>query len=121
MKILVVEDNQIVRTAYVTLFSVLNYQVEYASDGLQALSMAKNKYDVILLDIHLPHINGVDVTLTLRRKKNIGNPYIIGITGDLSEELYKMCLQAGMNEVLHKPADPKKILEIINKHSNIEK
>lgn len=121
MRILVVEDNQIVRAAYVALFSERNYYVESASDGLQALSMAKKKYDVILLDIHLPHINGVDVTLKLRRKRNIGNPVVIGLTGDASEDLHKMCLQAGMNAVLHKPADSKQIIEIINRYSHIER
>jgi CheY-like chemotaxis protein len=116
MKILVVEDSQIVRKAYVTFLQEQKNDVDYAADGLRALALAKKKYDFILMDIYLPHINGIDITYRLRQKQNIGNPVIIGITSDTDPNRHQMCLDAGMNEVLEKPIGLDEILATIKKY-----
>ncbi len=116
IKILVVEDSQIVRAAYVSYLKRYRFQVDCAADGLQALAMAVNKYHVILMDVYLPHINGIDVTFKLRQQSNIGDPVIIGITSDAEPARHQMCLDAGMNEVLQKPLESKHILAVINKY-----
>jgi CheY-like chemotaxis protein len=116
MKILVVEDSQIVRTAYVAFLREHMHQVDSAPDGLQALAMAKNQYNVILMDIYLPHMNGIDITYRLRQQNNIGNPIIIGLTSDVDPNRHQMCLDAGMNEVLQKTISLEDIITTIHKY-----
>jgi CheY-like chemotaxis protein len=69
------------------------------------------------MDIFLPHLNGIDVTLQLRRNKNkVGNPVIIYIKNDSNPARYQMCLDAGMNDILCKPVGPEQILAAIMRY-----
>jgi CheY-like chemotaxis protein len=117
LKVLIVEDSPVVRSAYVTFFRDHHYQVEAASEGLEALSLAKQKtYDIILMDIHLPHMDGIFLTTQLRKEKYLKEPVIIGVTADDNPNRHQLCLEAGMNDIMLKSASLNDILVCIKKH-----
>jgi len=95
-----------------------NIQIEEASTGKQAYEMAmKNRYDLIIMDVQMPEMDGNDATRRIREFEkilNIHTPIIALTSGTLKEENEK-CLQAGMDEFLTKPIDNKKFKKTIQR------
>lgn len=121
MRILVVEDNQIARMAYKTFLEAGNFTVDFAEDGEKGIEIAKAKYDIILMDVNMPNLNGIEATLRIRQdEKEYGKPIIIGITGSIHQDRLRECRDAGMDEVMGKPASVDEIIKIIKKHMRKE-
>jgi two-component system sensor histidine kinase/response regulator len=71
--------------------------VDLAEDGLQALALAKqNTYALILMDIQMPHLNGVKATMTRRTLSNYAHTPILSMTAYAFDEDHQVCLDAGM-------------------------
>lgn len=104
-KILLVEDDQIVQKVHRMMLEHAGYQVDLAKDGPRALELcAQNNYDLILMDIGLPGMSGLDVTSQIRRQEGEGqHTPIIALTGYTHEEDRKNCLAIGMDDVITKP------------------
>lgn len=99
---LVVEDDEQTQLAHKATLIELGYQVDLASSGEEAISMIENHYDVILLDIGLPGINGIDVAITFRcHKKHRKTPIIASTTCANIDR--KLCFYSGIAEILAKP------------------
>ena len=92
---------------------MLDCEVDIATTGAQAISMSKNNYDIILLDIGLPDVNGIEVGKTIRALHP--NIPIIGITayGDIIEN---ECLAAGINEIATKPIRREQFYNLLSKY-----
>ena len=102
--ILVVEDNEDNLLYHTTILELSNYQFLKACDGGIALDIAKDKLpDLILLDIVMPKVNGIEVIKTLRRNPLTNHIYIIAITGLAFERQIKMIMNAGCDDCLVKP------------------
>jgi len=114
LHILLVEDNQILIRAHKQLLEHAGYIVDVAEDGEKALLMGQSLYDLILMDIGLPYLNGFKVTNKLRQL-GIKTP-IIGLTAYIKNDVEKDCLVAGMNTVLNKPIEGEKIKKIIESY-----
>ncbi len=102
LEILLVEDDPLSRTV---VQKMLNRPIDIVHDGLQAVEQVRrNNYDVILMDLHLPELNGIEATRRIRgeipREKQ---PYIIALTADALSGKREACLEAGMNDYLAKP------------------
>ena len=108
-KILVVEDEESIRMALEDDLSLEGFQVAGAADGEQGLQMAKeNSYDLIILDLMLPRLNGTDVCKELRRA-DITAP-IIMLTAK-SQEIDKILgLELGADDYVTKPFSPRELL-----------
>lgn len=108
------EDEQIAMVVHSKMLEKLGYQRDVAEDGRKALSLAANEYDIILMDIGLPDISGIEVAAEIRKREN-GSHHacIIGVTGYALEEVKTQCLDAGMDEVITKPMSIEKLSEII--------
>lgn len=119
--ILLVEDNDIVATVHNNFLTDLGCDVDVVTNGAQALTLSSaNTYDLILLDIGLPDISGIELAKTLRFCLKDQCPRLIAITALSSEETLKACLEAGIEQVLTKPVGLsgfKNILELSNNHS----
>ncbi len=101
-KILLVEDNQIISRISKEILEKLNLEVDVAENGKKALEFAgKYFYDLILMDIGLPDMDGYKVTRHLR-SCNITTP-IIAITAHTESEERNLAIEAGMNEMFSKP------------------
>jgi len=103
-RILLVEDDRIIQITHEKWIMKFGYELEVAVNGQEAVEMAAKGYDIILMDIGLPKLNGLDATKEIRKNEG-AQKYtpIIGVTGYGSEKEAE-CLAAGMDAVLVKPA-----------------
>ncbi len=104
-KILLVEDDPAIRRALLDDFKHEGYTVDYATNGEDGLEMGQNlDYDIILLDLMLPGIDGLDICKELRRK-DIGTP-IIMLTAKSQEWDKVIGLELGADDYVTKPFSP---------------
>jgi CheY-like chemotaxis protein len=90
-------------------------QITMASDGKEAIEKATSEsFDVILMDIHMPKMNGLDATRALR-KKGLTLP-ILALTASVLKGEVDQCLEAGCNEHLSKPVDRQILFEVLDKY-----
>lgn len=104
--ILLVEDNPINQILAQKVLSILGYSTAIVNNGKEALSITgKKSFDLIFMDIHMPDMNGYEVTKKLLSsiKKQDKPPAIIAITANASEEDRQACFDAGMVDFLPKP------------------
>ncbi|WP_295004735.1 ATP-binding protein [uncultured Dechloromonas sp.] len=105
--ILLVEDEPINQEVSSALLEDIGLRVSLARDGAEALSMAKNtRYAVILMDMQMPNMNGVEATRAVRQDSlNMSTP-ILAMTANAFEEDRQTCVAAGMDDHIAKPVDP---------------
>lgn len=113
--ILLVDDNDSVRTFSSILLERQGYNVNQAHDGKQALELLKtNKIDLILMDVEMPIIDGLEATSIIRNSMDeYRRTPIIGYTGDNSSDMISRIYRSGMNDYIVKPADKEKLLNKI--------
>jgi len=104
LSILLAEDNLVNQKVALTMLKRLNYRADVAENGLSVLTKLKNKdYDVILMDIQMPDMDGMDATRHIRDLKKTKQPYIIAMTAYALGGDREKFLKAGMNDYLSKP------------------
>ncbi len=115
LKILVAEDNHINQKLARALLGNLGCEVDLASNGEEAVEkMRKNKYNLCLMDVWMPIIDGITATEIIRREISKKIP-IVAMTAAAMKEDRERCLAAGMNDYLSKPVNPAKLKEKILK------
>lgn len=120
MKILLIEDNLLNQKVVIFNLKKFNYEITAFTNGREALESVKNNsFDLILMDIMLPEMNGYQVTEEIRKiEKEIGikNPVpIIALTANTYDNDREKCFNAGMNEYLAKPFTSEQLIEVIHK------
>lgn len=109
--ILVAEDNPMNQRVILMVLKNLGYSPDLANDGQEALTMMKIKqYDLILMDIQMPHVDGLEGTRTIREMYG-KSPAILALTANSANEDREACLEAGMNGFLTKPLDLKLLIQ----------
>lgn len=112
-KILVVEDNKINQIVTKKILESNNFKCTILEDGYAAINLLENEFfDVILMDINMPIINGFDTT-KLIRKKGITTP-VIALTAFDKQEITEQALSSGMNDIIIKPFEQAKLFQVIN-------
>jgi PAS domain S-box-containing protein len=113
--ILIVEDNEINRRVIVEILESIGFVTDEAVNGIDALEKldCTNYYCAILMDIHMPFMDGIETTKIIR-KSNKEIP-IIALTSDATLETKDKCFDVGMNSYLSKPVNFQKLTTIINK------
>ncbi|MDP1525298.1 MAG: ATP-binding protein [Rhodocyclaceae bacterium] len=115
-RILLVEDEPINREVARTLLEDAGLAVYLAEDGLQAVEMAKREdppYDLILMDMQMPHLNGTDATKAIRALPAYAATPILAMTANAFDEDRQTCLSAGMNDHIAKPVDPQRLYKAL--------
>ena len=104
MDILLVEDNPINQTVALRFLKKLGYHADVASSGKEALDMLPRKsYDVILMDMQMPEMDGLEATRRLREMELPKRPRVIALTANASAADQESCRLAGMDAFLSKP------------------
>jgi PAS domain S-box-containing protein len=119
IKVLLVEDNYVNQKIAIISLKSVGFNVEIAFNGKDAVEQfKKNKYDVILMDVQMPVMNGYDATKEIRaieKQKNLPRTPIIALTANAMKEDEEKCLNAGMDNFLSKPFKPLKLIELLDK------
>jgi PAS domain S-box-containing protein len=118
LKLLMVEDNDTNRQLTVELLAMANIATDLAVDGQDALDLAgQNKgncpYDLILMDIHMPGMNGYTATRRLKRIEGWQEVPIVAMTAEALGDVESQCLQSGMTGLVGKPIDPDDLFRVI--------
>lgn len=113
--ILLVEDDQISRLAINTWLKDKGHEIIITENGKQAVDyLEKNNVDVVIMDVHMPEMNGIDATKIIK-EKNLSSAPIIGMTASVMNDERKSYLEAGMDVVVEKPVNFEKLMEIVQK------
>lgn len=118
MDILLVEDNLLNQKVVIFNLKKYNYNVTAVTNGTDAIEKVKqHQFDLVLMDIMLPEMNGYEITEAIRKYENengIENPVpIIAITANTLDNDRDRCFKVGMNEYLSKPFTAAQLIEKI--------
>jgi signal transduction histidine kinase/HPt (histidine-containing phosphotransfer) domain-containing protein/ActR/RegA family two-component response regulator len=106
-RILLVEDNLINMEVATELLTGAGLLVDTASDGLEALQKVKNlTYDLVLMDLQMPNMDGLDATLAIRALPGWSRIPIVAMTANAFEEDRRACEAVGMSDFVAKPVNP---------------
>lgn len=115
LDILVAEDNAINQRIIMTILSRYGYQAKMVENGQEVLeSLGRRIYDVVLMDIQMPVMDGLEATRRIRQTlPKYRQPTIIALTADVMQQGKEEYLSAGMNDVLYKPVQTKALLRLL--------
>ena len=118
-KILVVEDNMLNRRLFTDLLKTLKHDILEATDGMEALkTIEKEQPDLVLMDIQLPGISGLEVTKKIRANKKIVQPKILAVSAFAMKQDAEKVLRSGCDDYISKPISIalflQKVTEILN-------
>ena len=122
LSLLVVDDSEISQLFISKLVERMGHEVDIAVDGLDALAQARQKhYDLILMDMQMPRMDGIEATRKLKAMRAPMNAIpIIGLTANAREQDRQACLDAGMLDVLLKPINVQDLQVAINTHGGAQ-
>ena len=117
ISVLVVEDNEINQALMLAMLAPLNHLVDVAADGHEAVAAARRTaYDIVLMDINMPKMDGVEATRIIRA---MGGAFaavpIIAVTANAMVGDREQYLAAGLSDYLSKPIDRTQLIETIEK------
>ena len=107
LKVLVVDDDEMNRRMMHLILSREDHDVELASDGFEAYELAmKNSYDIILMDLQMPKMSGIETSRRIRASESgVNHPYIVALTASYLPEKGDELFQAGIDNYIAKPFD----------------
>jgi signal transduction histidine kinase/ligand-binding sensor domain-containing protein/HPt (histidine-containing phosphotransfer) domain-containing protein/BarA-like signal transduction histidine kinase len=115
--ILLVEDNELNQQVVLGFLEDTQANVDVAENGLVALEkLAKKSYDLVLMDIQMPEMDGVTATQEIRKQAQFKTLPIIAMTAHAMPDELNKCLAAGMNEYFTKPIDPNALFSLMAKY-----
>lgn len=116
-KILLVEDEPIIQKLHFLMLQKIGCEVDVASNGQEALTKTDNTYDLILMDVGLPDIAGIEVSKKIRENESLHSRVketpIIALTAYCIDDIRDACYEAGINQVIAKPIQMIELQKII--------
>lgn len=116
LKILIAEDNIVNQKVACKILNRLGYEeIGIAVNGIEVLeTLRQHTYDVILMDVQMPEIDGIEVTKQIINDLGLENkPYIIAVTANAMDTDRELCLAAGMNDYVSKPVNVNLLVEAL--------
>ncbi len=114
--ILLVEDNDSNRKVTMLMLARLGYKCDAVSNGLEAIRAFKlGYYDLVLMDIVMPYMDGLETTREIRKMSQNGLK-IIGITAYVASGIKEKCLEAGMDDYIAKPVQKGDLAKVLAKY-----
>jgi len=115
LRILLAEDNVVNQKLALRILQQMGYRADLASNGLEAIeSVRRQKYDVILMDVQMPEMDGLDAAREIcARWQPHERPRIVAMTANAMQGDRDMCLAAGMDDYLTKPIRVERLVEAL--------
>ncbi|MEF7613687.1 ATP-binding protein [Aquincola sp. MAHUQ-54] len=119
LQVLVAEDHAVNRKYLEALLGRLGHTVSFAANGQEAVRAASaRRFDAVLMDLHMPELDGVGATLAIRALGgDHGRVPIIALTADAFAETRERCLAAGMTAFLTKPVEARQLARVLAEHA----
>ena len=112
LRILLAEDNVVNQKLALRLLQQMGYRADLASNGIEAVeSVQRQTYDVILMDVQMPEMDGLDASRRIVATWPDSRPRIVAMTANAMQGDREMCLAAGMDDYVTKPI---RIDELVN-------
>ncbi len=116
LTVLVVDDEPVTREVARIMIGKAGHRALTAASGEAALALlARQRVDVVLLDMHMTGINGIETAQTIRAMAAIAQPEIVALTADVSPETMRRLRQAGLGTILSKPATSASLLQALGR------
>jgi len=117
LRLLIAEDNQINLMLAVALLQKAGHRVDTVGNGLEAVEAVRERpYDVVLMDVHMPELDGLSATQRIRALGDArAHVPIVALTANALEEDRQRCLEAGMDDYLSKPVDEDQLLSVLER------
>jgi len=119
LRVLLAEDNPVNQLLATRLLEKRGHRVVVAANGREALAALENEsYDLVLMDIQMPEIDGIEATRAIREKERTNGNHqpVIALTAHAMKGDQERCLNAGMDGYLSKPIRPQELDEILDKY-----
>ncbi|HEY7693222.1 MAG TPA: GAF domain-containing protein [Gaiellaceae bacterium] len=115
LRILLAEDSAVNQKVALALLAKLGYRADVVGNGLEALSaLERERYDVVLMDVQMPELDGLDATRRICERWPAGErPRIVAMTANAMEEDREACFAAGMDDYVAKPIRPEALAEAL--------
>lgn len=114
LKILVAEDNEVNQLVIKTMLTKIGHDVTIVNNGLEALNnVQQNEYNLVLMDMQMPVMDGLEATKQIRKLPTIRRVPIIALTANAMTGDREKCLEAGMNGYLSKPINKEELIAIL--------
>ena len=113
-RVLLAEDDAVSQLVAVALLEDAGMHVQLANDGAQAVALAAHQYfDLVLLDVQMPGMDGLQACRLIRALPGYADLPILAMTANAFVEDRQQCLDAGMNDHVHKPVSPAQLFEVL--------
>ncbi|WP_068475429.1 hybrid sensor histidine kinase/response regulator [Saccharicrinis aurantiacus] len=119
MRLLVAEDNPINQQITTELLGLVNIKADITNNGQEALQAVKkdpNQYDLVLMDIQMPVMDGYESAKKIRQLPHAQDLPIVALTADAVEKTREKCISYGMNSLVAKPIEPEVLYKTIYKY-----
>jgi len=118
-KILVAEDSSVIQNLTRRILTIQKYEISSVKNGVQVMEeLGKEKFDLVLMDIHMPEMDGMTCAQEIREKNPGGNENIpiIAITGNAKNYSMEDFKEAGINDFLPKPLNYDNMVEMVKSY-----
>ncbi|MEH2084089.1 MAG: PAS domain S-box protein [Nostoc sp.] len=117
LRILLAEDTVVNQKVALLMLQKIGYGADVVSNGLEAIeALQKQPFDVVLMDVHMPKMDGLEATRRICQEWKVGfRPYIIAITANAMRGDRQVCLAAGMDDYISKPIQLQELAQALSK------
>ncbi|MFB3765845.1 MAG: ATP-binding protein [Methanotrichaceae archaeon] len=117
LNILLAEDNMVNQMVMLRMLKKIGHRADIAANGLEVLkALERSSYDIILMDIQMPEMDGLEATRIIRQRWPDRKPKIIAITAYALNGDRERCLEAGMDDYISKPVQCSDLANVLNSH-----
>jgi CheY-like chemotaxis protein len=117
LRVLLAEDNVVNQKLALRLLEQMGYRADLASNGLEAVeSVERQEYDVVLMDVQMPEMDGLEASRRICGKWQAGErPRIVAMTANAMDGDRELCLEAGMDDYVTKPIRVDQLVEALGR------
>jgi PAS domain S-box-containing protein len=117
LRILLAEDTVVNQKVAQLMLEKMGYRADVAANGLEVLeALHRQPYDVVLMDVHMPYMDGLEATQRINQQWSLGSrPHIIAMTANAMQGDRDLCLDAGMDDYISKPVQIQELAKALSK------